>query len=227
MTFARCVGDIFGLQLEARPAPTDRSLEKSNFLQSLTQDYNLIVLQEPGGLARQRLKALFLTGQFVQRARSSVLVLRRIRRPVTRVLLYLEGAEADGLAVEWVVRLAQSSRGMITVLAIIPPVPAMFHGLARMQPDLSKVMASDSRLGRSLSHAARQLRVEDVQSRLQLRQGDFKWELRAAVMESNPDLIAVSAPAPGRPERWLGRDPAASLLGWRDQTLLVVKPASR
>lgn len=226
MTFARYVADLLGLQVEARQSPACRSWVNRDCVYAATRGFDLVILQEPTRLSWQRLFASLLTRQFVQRARSSVLVLRHPHYPVKHILLYLEGGEADSLAVEWVARLARSFQAVVTILAIIPPVPAMFHGLARMRSDLPEVMATDSRLGRSLRQAARQLQAEEAQSKLQLRQGDFEWEFRGAVAECNADLIAVTGEAPGRFERWLGSDPVASLLRWRKCPVLVVKPTS-
>lgn len=226
MTFAHYMGGLFGIQVEARQAPSYSGWAKWDLVHEVTQGFNLVILQEPVCSTWQRPLAIALMRRFIEGASSSVLVLRRERWPLRRVLLYLEGVEDDYVAVDWVVRLARSSQAEVNVLAIIPSVPAIFRGLARMQTDKSTVMASHSRLGRAMCYAERRLQAENVQSRLQLRQGDFEWEFRSAVSESNSDLIAVAAKAAGRFERWLGGDPLSTLLRWRRCPVLLVKPTS-
>lgn len=226
MSFARYMGDLFGVRVACKQAVAYRDWNDRALVQQQTQDYDLVILQEPDGLLWQRLFANTLRRKFVEHASTSVLLLRRPRRPVKRLLLYLEGGEADRLAVEWAACLARLSNAEIIVLAITPPVPTMFHGLARMQTDQSRLMTSHSLLGSAMRHAEQRLQAENVQSRLQLRQGDFEWEFRSAVIESNTDLITIAAKAARHFERWLGGDPVTSLLRWPKRPVLVVKPTS-
>lgn len=144
--------------------------------------------------------------------------------PLTRILLVLWGEEADQAAVDWVVRLAQSSGIAVTVLAVVPPVPAMYSGMARMQQGLPELLNTDTPLGRQMRQAARSLAECQVESTLRLRQGPPDWQVGRELVEREYDLIALATRPRRRWLHWLGEEPASLLLRKTDRPVLMAIP---
>jgi hypothetical protein len=196
--------------------------------------HNLIVL--PKGhdpLLRQvlsRLAANDTPAHQIRDVPSALLVAQRPRWPLGRMLLILGGEDADQAAVDWVVRLAQPSGSAVTVLAMVPPVPAMYSGLARMQHGLPELLTTDTPLGRQMRQAAHRLAECDIESTLCLRQGPPNWQVGREILTREYDLIALAV----RPRRrWLRgptlvgavrEEPASLVLCKTDRPVLIAIP---
>jgi nucleotide-binding universal stress UspA family protein len=137
----------------------------------------------------------------------AVLAAQRPRWPLKGILLILWGNEADDAAVDWVVRLAASSGSAVTILAVVPPVPA-------------------TPLGRQMRRAARRLVDAETEGTLRLRQGPPDWQICREIIQGDYDLIAAAA----KPCRWWMRclegDPIDSLLHKADRPVLIARPAN-
>jgi nucleotide-binding universal stress UspA family protein len=153
-----------------------------------------------------------------------VLVAQRPRWPLERLLLVLCGDSADNGAVDWALRLARPAGAIVTAVAVVPPVPAMYRGLSRMELGVAELLATDTPLGRQLHQVARRLAESDIDSKLRLRQGSPDRQICREVVEGNHDLIVMAT----RPCRWwlrqLKGDPICSLLSWVDRPTLLVEP---
>jgi nucleotide-binding universal stress UspA family protein len=165
--------------------------------------------------------------QAVERISTSLLIIRRPRLPLRRLLLIVWGQETDNVAVNWVVRLARPSGAAVTVLAVVPPMPAMYSPYARMRGGLDALLTTDTVLGRQMRHVARYLVDWDVEGTLRLRQGTPDGQIQCEIAEGNYDLIAVSTKPRDRWRRWLAGDQTLSLLRWADRPVLVAKPFGR
>jgi nucleotide-binding universal stress UspA family protein len=146
--------------------------------------------------------------------------------PLARILLVLCGGSADQVAVNWTLRLACPSSAAVTVLAVVPSVQAMYHGLARMRQSLRAVLSSDTPLGRQMRETAQRLVDAEVSSALRLRQGPPEQEICREMAEGGYDLAIMAT----RPCRWwlrqLKGDPICSLLRWADRPMLFVEPTT-
>ena len=166
-----------------------------------------------GGLASQQSAVPF-----------AVLVAQRPRWPLERILLVICGERADNGAVDWALRLARPSTAAITVLAVVPPVPAMYHGLSRMEQGVAALLTTDTALGRRMHHATRRLAECEVDGTLRLRQGAPDQQICREVVEGDHDLIVMAT----KPCRWwlrqLKGDPICSLLSRVDRPMLLAEP---
>jgi len=154
----------------------------------------------------------------------AVLAARNPCLPLARILLVVCGGSADQAAVNWTLRLAFPSAAEVTVLAVVPSVQAMYHGLARMRQGLREVLSTDTALGRQMREAAQRLVDAGVSSALRLRQGPPEQEICREMAEGDYDLAIMAT----RPCRWWLRqvkgDPICSLLRWVDRPVLFVEP---
>lgn len=156
----------------------------------------------------------------------AVLVAQRPRWPLERILLVLCGGSADSGTVDWALRLAQPGSAIVTALAVVPPVPAMYRGLSRMELGVAELLATDTPLGRQMHQVARRLAECQVDSILRLRQGAPDQQIYREVVEGDYDLIVMAT----KPCRWwlrqLKGDTICSLLSWVDRPLLLVEPTT-
>ncbi len=186
--------------------------------------YDLVIWGESGQSFGQRLLSGPAYRKATKRVAASLLVARRPRWPLKRVLLVVQGEEMDRVAVDWAVRLAQPSGAAVTVLAVVPPVPAMYGGWARMQQGLETLLATDTALGRQMRRVARWLVEWEVEGTLRLRQGAPDRQIQCEVSEEDYDLIVLAARPHQWWRRWLLGDRAVSLLHWADRPVLIAKP---
>ncbi|MGD8397461.1 MAG: universal stress protein [Anaerolineae bacterium] len=156
----------------------------------------------------------------------AVLIARQPRWPLERILLAIRGEGADTAAVDWALRLAQPSTAEVTVLAVVPPVPTMYRGLARMEQSVAALLTTDTALGRQMHHVAERLAACKVDGTLRLRQGAPDQEICREALEGNHDLIAMAT----NPCQWwlrqLKGDPICSLLSRVDRPMLFAEPAA-
>lgn len=157
---------------------------------------------------------------------SAVLAIQRPRWPLKGILLILWGSEADDAAIDWVVRLAAVSGAAVTVLAVVPPVPAMYGRRAGMDQGVAVLLASATPLGQQLRRAAQRLVDSEIEGTLRIRQGPPDWQICREMIQGDYDLIAAAA----KPCRWWMRclegDLIDSLLHKADRPVLIARPAS-
>jgi nucleotide-binding universal stress UspA family protein len=157
---------------------------------------------------------------------SSVLVAQRPRWPLERILLIICGENGDNAAVDWALRLAPPCTAAVTVLAVVPPVPEMYHGLSRMKQGVAALLATDTALGRKMHQVARRLAECKVDGTLRLRQGAPCQQVCRELEEGNHDLIVMAT----KPCRWwlrqLKGDPICSLLSRVDRPVVLAEPTT-
>jgi nucleotide-binding universal stress UspA family protein len=188
--------------------------------------YQLVILLEPDQSPAERLFLGPVVSRVVDRVPASLLIARRPRWPLRRMLLVAQGKEADDSAVDWIVRLARPSGATVTVLTVVPPLPAMYNWEVRMQQGLAALLATNTALGRQLRRIARRLVDEGIEGTLRLREGPPDWQIRHELIEGDYDLIAITAETRARWLRRLVGEVTAPLLGSADRPVLVVKPKS-
>jgi len=127
------------------------------------------------------------------------------------------------VAVDWVVRLARPSGASVTILAIVPPVPAMYQGMARMRPGLAELLAGDSALGHQMRGAGRRLADWEINSTLRLYQGPPDWVIHRELAEGDYDLVAGTAKQHHYWLRWLLGELVALILREAAQPVLIAK----
>jgi nucleotide-binding universal stress UspA family protein len=156
----------------------------------------------------------------------AVLAAEEPRWPLERILLVLCGERADNAAVDWALRLACPSNAAVTVLTVVPPVPAMYHGFSRMEQSLRSLLTTDTALGCQMRQVARRLVEAKVDGTLRLRQGAPDQQICREMGRGDFDLVIMAT----KPCRWwlrqLKGDPICSMLSRLDRPALLVEPTS-
>ena len=187
------------------------------------EDSELIILGKPEKSLCQTVFSGSLELMALSRLSVSTLVAQRPSWPLQRVLLVIKGDASDRQAMDWTLRLAEPSGARVTALAIAPPVPAMYHGLSRMEGGLAELLATDAPLGRQMRRAARRLVDGSVEGTLLLRQGSPEWEIRRELARGHYDLLVVAMSPGDGVRRWLLGDLAVGLTRVVDRPILVAR----
>jgi nucleotide-binding universal stress UspA family protein len=192
--------------------------------------WDLVIFGQEGSSLVRRVLSLREAGGEASSSRSvmpfALLVAQEPRWPLGRILLILSGAEEDRSAVDWALRLACPSAADVTLLAIVPPVPAMYHGLSRMEQTSRSLLTTDTALGYQMREAARRLLASGVECSLRLRQGRPDLQIYREMVREDYDLAIMIT----KPCRWwlrqLKGDPICSLLKWARWPVLFVEPTN-
>jgi nucleotide-binding universal stress UspA family protein len=184
---------------------------------------DLFILGEPCQSLIGRLVAGSPDRKAAEEMPVSVLAARSPRWPLKRILLVTRGLGLDDVAVEWVTRLARPAGAAVTVLAVQPPLSGA-DSRALGRGGLADWLTTDTPLGRQLRQIGQQLVMWEIEGKLHFRQGLPDWQIKAEVLDGDPDLIVVAAdPSDWWERRLLGRL-VGSLLAWVNRPVLVARP---
>ena len=122
---------------------------------------------------------------------TSLLLVDEPRWPLRRLLVVVRGHPRDAAALAWAVQLGRASGATVVILSVVPPMPTMYTGLARMSQDLASLLTSETALGTALRQAAQALTQEGIAGTLRLRQGAADVELAREIAEGDYDLVLV------------------------------------
>jgi nucleotide-binding universal stress UspA family protein len=152
-----------------------------------------------------------------------VLIAHRPHWPLQRLLLVIQGETTDEKATDWALRLTRARDASVAALAVVPPVPAMYHGLTRMEGGLAELLTTDTPLGREMRQVARRLVDGNVDGTLLLRQGSPEWEIRRDLVHGQFDLLVIGAAPQDGVRRWFLGDLPVSLTRVVDRPILVAR----
>ena len=194
------------------------------------RDRDLVVLGKGSHPLLRRLLSLPVAEGALSSGESAasfgILAAQEPRWPLERILLVLCGRSTDNVAVDWALRLACPSTAAVTVMAVIPPVPAMYHGLSRMEQTLCSLLTTDTALGCQMRQVTRRLAECSLDGTLRLRQGAPNRQICREMVKGDYDLVIMAT----KPCRWwlrqLKGDPICSLLSWVNRPVLFVEPTT-
>jgi nucleotide-binding universal stress UspA family protein len=210
--YAQVLGELLGVRVAYLNTMDDtRALEE----QGGWAKYELIVLGNPTDPLLQKFLALRTQG------RGAVLIAQHPHWPLKRILLIACGEPSDSAATEWTLRLALRAGSTVAVLAIVPPVSAMYGQMPSMEQGLPALLTSETALGRRMQQVAGRLVEEGVEGTLRLRQGPPEWQVRREITDGEYDLIVVADQPCRWWRRWLEGDLVAALLHWADRPVLI------
>jgi nucleotide-binding universal stress UspA family protein len=220
LAFARYIGDLLQAEMCFESLLLQRAVE---YVRLATNDGDLILFDEP---EQSWLNVLLFgrhTSQALSQLTSSFLLARKPRWPIRKVLLVLRIEETDQAAIDWLIRLAKPSGALVTVLPLVPSLPAMYSlgNLIYAGPDV--LLSSNSFVGQQLRRLTRQLNLLQIDGTLHLRQGEPDWQIRQEVIEGNHDLILIGEEPHGRIFRLLFGEQVSHLLRWLERPLFIAR----
>jgi len=218
-SYAEYIRDLLNASIEYVPGET--ALDA--LVQKARDDYELVIIGRSDKSFCQRLLSRLTDRKSGGHLPASLLIARRPRQPLRRLLLVIQGNASDGEATDWTLRLAGPSGASVTALAVVPPVPAMYCGLARMEQGLAELLTTDTILGRQMRQVTQQLVNGQIEGTLRLRQGSPEWEIRREVAEGRFDLLVIAAAPQDSLARLTLGDLTVSLLRTVNRSILVTR----
>jgi nucleotide-binding universal stress UspA family protein len=187
--------------------------------------YDLIAL---GRLAKKRSRRSFLSSvamRIIERAQTSVLVIKGDRSGLSRVLICVSGTEYGHLSVWAGAALACGARAQATILHVVDALPSMYTGLEQMEETLAELLQSDSEKSREIRWAAQVVRDECEISEIKLRRGIVADEMLREGKDGDHDLLVLgSSKAGGGLVRVLMGDLNRQIVTRAERPVLVVQP---
>lgn len=187
--------------------------------------YDLIAL---GHLAKKRSRRSFLSSvamRIIERAKTSVLVIKGDRSSLSRVLICVSGTEYGHLSVWAGSALACGAGAQATILHVVDALPSMYTGLEQMEETLAELLQSNSEKSRELRWAAQVVRDECEISEIKLRRGIVADEMLREAKDGEHDLLVLgSSKARGGLVRVLMGDLSREIVTRAERPVLVVRP---
>ncbi len=187
--------------------------------------YDLVAL---GSLAGKRSHHAFLHSvakRIVERAQSSVLLVKGDRPSLARVLICASGTELGHLSVWAGAALACGAKAKASVLHVVNAIPTMYAGLEQMEETLAELLQSETEMARELKWAAQVVKAECEISELKLRRGIVADEILQEGQAGDYDLIVIgSSRAAGGIVRALMGDVTHEIITRAQRPVFVVRP---
>jgi nucleotide-binding universal stress UspA family protein len=190
--------------------------------------YDLVSL---GALGNRRSRRAFHESvgmRIVERAQSSVLLIKGDRPSISRVLICASGTDHGRMSIWAGAALACGARAEATVLHVVDAMPAMYTGLEQMEETLAELLQSDTDKSRELKWAAQVIKAECEISELKLRRGIVADEVLHEAQEGDHDLIVLgSSMYSGGLVRALMGDVTRDIVSRAQRPILVVRPMEK
>ena len=223
---AEAADDFRSLGLETRVRVEKGNPEDIVVAELEAGTYDLIAL---GALGKKRSHHRFLSSvamRIIERAKSSVLVIKRSRPTLSRVLICASGAGQGHLSVWAGAAVACGAKAQATVLHVVDALPSMYTGLEQMEETLAELLESDTEKSRELKWAAQVVKAECDISELKLRRGIAADEILREGRVGDYDLIVLgSSRSAGGFVRVLMGDLAREIVTRAERPVLVIRPS--
>jgi nucleotide-binding universal stress UspA family protein len=191
------------------------------------EPYDLVAVGALGGRRSRRALLDSVGMRIVDRAQSSVLLIRGNRPGLFRLLICASGTEVGQPPVWDGASLACGAGAQATVLHVVDALPTMYTGLEQMEETLAEMLQSNSDRARELRWAARVVRDECEISELKLRRGIAVDEILKEGREGDYDLIVLgsSRSATGLVRVLMG-DLNREIASRAQRPVLIVRPSN-
>ncbi len=226
---AQLMGELLGARVSLLETKEDTGPALDSVVDLVSrQRYDLVIC---GRSCQPLIDRLFLgpaNSRTASRIPTSLLMVQGFHWPFKRILMVVgqDSVETNEVALFWAERLARPTGASVTALAVVPPMPAMWEGMAGMRQGLAALLNADTFLGRELRRIGERLAAPGIEGRLRLRQGPPGWQLRLEVATGDHDLIIIGADTNDRWLRWLSGGQVSALLRWADRPVLIAKPTA-
>jgi nucleotide-binding universal stress UspA family protein len=222
--YVQAIGELLGAQIDRLV-----TAGAANALSEGCVEHDLIVFERPEHPLIRRLLTQPLARTAISQPGVSslgLLIAQQPRLPLKRILLVAQGEGGDDMALDWVLRLARPAGSTVTVLVVVPPVPAMYGQQGRLGQGLPDLLSADSPLGRQMREMSRRLVDWEVAGTLRLRQGPPDRQICREVAEGEYDLIALAATPATWWRRCLEGDLVGPVLRQVGRPVLVARPTT-
>ena len=203
------------------PWQGSRSFVKLNFIaDQIRPDMIICQFRSPPLLKRMKLDTSIL--KTIDQLPSSVIIPQRPKLTLSDVLLVIpDGNTEVESAIHWAVQFARSNQSTVTVLPLLPPVPAWYGSF--IKHSLQALLEENDPLGKKMRSIAQRLSEGKIYGSFKLREGEPLDQLRDELLTSDPDLIIIPSAPHSCLRDWAFGDLISPLLRWCNRPVLISK----
>ncbi len=190
--------------------------------------YDLVVI----GAARKGVRGPMCMSarayKIIESVEPPVLVVIGERTALRRILLATGGTEHADATVNFAGEIARRVNASVTLLHVLAEPPAMYANLVKSEEDVSRILQSDSKLGRSLRHQKELLEKLGVPCEIHLQHGLVLNELLEELQSAEYDLVmSGSSPSHDRLRTYIMGNLTREIVNRADLPVLVVRGGAK
>ena len=162
--------------------------------------------------------------QIIESVEPPVLVVIGDHGALQRILVCTSGGSQANKLVGFAGEIAQHVNAVVDLFHVMPEPPAIYADLIRLQEDPERVLASKSRLGRTLRHQKELLEELGVFGEFRLHHGLVLPELLKELERTGYDLVVSGfSPDEGRLRRYVMGDITREIVNRAELPVLVMR----
>jgi nucleotide-binding universal stress UspA family protein len=149
-----------------------------------------------GAVRKARVGAFWMSAKAYKLIKSipqPVLTVIGQRNTIRRILICSGGRPYIEKGIELASCVAKGLTAAVTIVHVMPEVPAMYSEIAARQDDVDALLHSSSNLAQNLRREKELLESAGVQSSIKIRQGEVIRELLAEIRTGNYDLVVTGS----------------------------------
>jgi len=170
-----------------------------------------LILGDPGGR------------QAARQIDTSVLLMRRPRWPLRHILLICRAEASDELTLPWVAQLAAGSGTAVTLLVVVPCIPALCRQPGPYPIGLQTLLHPHTTSGQRVRYLLQELLAAGIQARVHLRDGEPDEQIRQEAATALYDMIVIAGEGDGRLRHTVVGELIPPILAWLNTPLLLVR----
>jgi len=192
------------------------------------ESYDLVVI---GAVCKGVRGPLWMSARayrIIESVQPPVLVVIGERSVLRRILICTSGGSQADKAVAFACEIARMGSAVVDLIHVMAEPPAMYADLIGVEEDASRLLASNSQLGRTLRHQKDLLEQAGVFGEFRLRHGLVVPEILRELQRTDYDLVvAGSSPSEDMLRQYVIGDVTHEIVDRAELPVLVVRTESR
>lgn len=201
--FARYVSELLGAETVFRQRPRGAGRGCGAWWRDTVEAGDLLVVERRERSTMERFLGRVPETRRLVEAGVPVLFAREPRWPFDRLLLVLRDTPTDEPAIRWTLRLSAAGATEVTILPVVPSLPALYAQGSRGQPDLEVLLEPGTPTGKKVDQIVRALlKVGVPEVAVHQQRGAPVWQISEELAVSDYDLLVIGAESGSRLYRW-------------------------
>ena len=224
-SYAQSLATLLNIRLDHFETPETGNQAYLELISEVEQNMVDIVIlcgiEEPGLRSQiKRLSAFNLVDRFPV----SLLVVQKLRWPLSSILLILRNEASDESAIDWTVRIAQPSSAEVAILPLTFTPPAKNDQYPSSRSSIATMLTTNCSLGKKLRLVAHRLVDSEINGTIVLRHEIPFRQIRFELMEKNYDLVVIASELHNQRCSRVPEELIKPLLSCTERPVLITKP---
>jgi len=215
--FAQAIADQLHGVTEVYSGATSSGLAKAAL------PYDLVLLGEKRPSWWQLILGDLGGRQAARQIDTSILLMRRPRWPLRHILLICRAEASDELTLPWVAQLAGGFGTAVTLLVVVPCIPALCRQPGPYPIGLQTLLHPHTTSGQRVRYLLQRLLAAGIQARIHLRDGEPDEQIRQEAATAFYDMIVIAGEGDGRLRHAVLGELITPMLAWLNTPLLLVR----